>query len=189
MRPTLIIVLLFLNGCSRRPEKETLQMHLVQTSYYSRNPDWGVISNPGSLVISIKSGRASGELLHIVKGKSIALGTFEFDAEKHTFLSSTSTIESGGPQDAVDVSFVRDADQDAQRQGGVEVKLGSLVQLSRTGDGQSIAEGSNVLYRIQRTELEQDRWRPAQEKTIQTLLEASKNLDCEYIVIDIKEQR
>ena len=190
MRSFLIILLLAVNSCSRPKVNEELVMHIVQSSYCSHNdPSWGVISNPGAIVISIKSGRATGQLLHIHNGERVELGSFDFDAGKHTFLSSTPTIESGQYQDAVDVSFVRDADQDSPGLGSKEVKLGRVVMVARTSDGQSIVEGPNVLYRIQRTKLEQDRWRPTQEQTLQSLIETSKNLDCEYIVLEIKRQR
>lgn len=164
-------------------------MHLLRVSYYSDNPGWGVIRNAGSLVVSITSGKASGELLHVAKGKAESLGVFEFDAAMHTFLSSTPTIESGAPAGEVDLSFVQDADQGFQGRKSKELKLQNVFSVSRAGENQTIKEGANVLYRIRRTDAEQDRWRFPQEASLQAMIDTSKSLDCEYIVLDVKEQR
>jgi len=186
---SLAILMLLVCGCSRPKKTEApLAMHLLQVSYYSDNPSWGVIRNAGSLVVSITSGKASGELFHVAKGKAESLEVFEFDAAMHTFLSSTPTIESGAPAGEVDLSFIQDADQGFNGGKGKELKLKNVFSVSRAGEKQTIKEGANVLFRIQRTDAEQDRWRFPQEASLQAMIDTSKQLDCEYIVLVVKKQ-
>ena len=187
MRKLLIIApLLILISCSQESDTKPLKMQLIRTSY-SKGADWGVISNPGSLVIAITSGKATGELLYIRDGASTVLETFEFDTVNHPYLASTPVLD--GSPDAVDLSFVRNLDPGAQRPGDAKVSLTGVARVSRAGGGQSIVEGPNVLYRIQRTTEDQDRWRLDTEITIQNMIEISNSLDCEYIVLDLEVGR
>lgn len=192
MKPRILLPLsiagLLISSCSRPKAPEPLEMHIVQTSYLSRNPKWGPIENPGSLVITISSGKATGELLHVAKGEAKSLSLFQFDASKHTFLSSTPTVETRASRD-VDVSFVQDADAEFQDEKSKEITLQNVFEVSRSGNLGSLHEGVHILYRIQRTNSEQDRWRSPHEKSLQSMIDTSKQLDCEYIVLNVKGQR
>jgi len=151
-------------------------MHVVATSYTSDT------MNSGSLVISITSGRATGQLLHVRGGKAEPLQTFEFDAASHTLLCSTPEVSGPGE---VDASFIQESDIMDSRNKSRELKLGKVFRISRAGGGNTILEKANVLYRIQRTDEKQDRWRPAQEATLDAMIETTKTVDCEYIVLDV----
>ena len=161
-------------------------MHLLQTSWLSDNPDWGPITNPGSIVVEITAGKAAGELLHVANGEVRKLGTFEFDPALHTRLCSTTTIDGEG---IIDAGFIMNADQGYSGLRGVPFQPGEVTRFGRTGEFKSILEGANVLYRITRTTKNQDRWTLQQEASLASLIETSASMDCEYIVLDIRQRR
>ena len=181
-----ILGILSFAACSRKSELEPLQMHLQKMSWYSDNPNWGPITNAGSLVVDITVGRASGELLHVAHGEARKLGTFEFDASLHTKLCSTPTIDSKG---TIDAGFIMIADQSYTGERGLPFKPGKVTRFARASEGISVLEGANVLYRITRTEEHQDRWRLAQEASLEALINTSASLDCEYIILNIHQKR
>ncbi|MGC4016367.1 MAG: hypothetical protein QM755_17870 [Luteolibacter sp.] len=179
-----IVVAVLLSTCKRPSAAAPMLMHVVATSYYSDAPysGWQSIANPGSVVVSITSGRATGQLLHVKGGKAIPLQTFEFDAASHSLLCSTAAVSDEGE---VDVGFVQESDVMDSRNKSQELKLGKVSRISRVPGHNSISEKANILYRIQRTGEPQDRWRPAHEESFDAMIEASKALDCEYIVLDV----
>lgn len=188
MRNYLPMLLLLLSTCSRSPKGDPLEMHLVQTSFHTHNPGVPPVINPGALVVTITSGKATGRLLHIAQGKTVPLQTFELDASQHTLICSTPVVDEPPAEEGVDVSFVQEADAGFKCK-SAEVKLGKVARIARADGGQTLLEKANVLYRIQRTNLTQDRWRYPHEASLKTMMETSKNLDCEYIVLDVSSLR
>lgn len=190
MRVLVLVVGLAMLGCSEptREEEGQLIMELLPVSYTDFG-DWGPISNPSSLVVTIRVGRAKGTLFHVRDGEISELGDFEFDANDQTFLCSTPFLRGEESESQVDVSFIwHRFPRDEPSARSVKVFLGEVAMVSRTDQQNSILEGVNVLYRIQRTKEEDARqWRLQHEESREAMAEASKDMDVEYIALEVEQ--